>query len=489
MKTAVAYARFSTDNQRIESIDAQLRAIREYANKNNISIIAEYTDEAQSATTDNRDSFQDMITASNTKNFDYVIVHKFDRFARDKYDHYYYEHKLNTKNIKLISVLEPFDDSPEAGLMKTLIIGMNEYFSKNLAREVFKGMKENALKAKFNGGTPPLGYDIDETNRYVINIKEAEIVKKIFQLFVEGFSYQEMADILNQQGHRTKRDTPFNRNSFTEMLRNEKYIGHYVFGINDSSGKTRNYHKKNPEHKIIKVENAIPAIVDKEVFDLVQNIRKNRKRIGGRKAKRPYLLTGILQCSCGSPMVGNARTNSVGKRYEYYWCNHRCGAKSIRADLLENQIIEILKKNLLYEDNINVLSRYAYNYIVNEETDHIISNIKKQLKTVNKQIKNIVDLVANTGSNSLINRLNELEKEKEELEHLIIAQNTKDISYETIKKEFMKFLSFDHLSHNEKKEILQIFIEKIKVDQDTISIHLRHIPSECVDSNGAGKRT
>ncbi|MBQ8697828.1 MAG: recombinase family protein, partial [Schwartzia sp.] len=168
---AALYARFSSDNQRNESIDAQIRAIKEFAHANDIVIVAEYIDRAKSATTDDRPDFQRMIKDSAKGDFQLLIVHKLDRFARNRNDSIAYRMKLQRNHITLLSVLEPFDeDRPETVLLQSVIEGMNEFYSKNLSREVKKGLKENALKCVHTGGIPPLGYDVDkETRRLVVN--------------------------------------------------------------------------------------------------------------------------------------------------------------------------------------------------------------------------------------------------------------------------------------------------------------------------------
>lgn len=177
--SAALYARFSSDNQRNESIDAQVRAIKEFAKANDIMIIAEYIDRAKSATTDDRPDFQRMISDSSKGNFQLIIVHKLDRFARNRNDSIAYRMKLQRNKVALLSVLEPFDeDRPETILLQSVIEGMNEFYSRNLAREVKKGLKENALKCKHTGGYPPLGYDVDKnTHQLVINEYEAEAVR------------------------------------------------------------------------------------------------------------------------------------------------------------------------------------------------------------------------------------------------------------------------------------------------------------------------
>ena len=185
------YARFSSDNQRSESIDAQIRAMNQFCKQNHWQVVSTYTDEARSATTDNRPQFQQMIADSSKGLFDIVLVHKLDRFSRDRYDSAIYKKKLKKNHVKLCSVLERMDDSPESIMMEAVLEGMSEYYSKNLAREVMKGMNETALQCKHTGGCPPLGYDLDENRHLVINEQEAQAVRIIFQMFADGYGYSE----------------------------------------------------------------------------------------------------------------------------------------------------------------------------------------------------------------------------------------------------------------------------------------------------------
>jgi len=157
--TAVLYARFSSDNQREESIDAQLRAMRDYCQRSGVVVTREYCDRARSATTDDRPEFLSMIADSKQRDFDFVVVHKLDRFSRNRYDSAYYKRELKKNGIVLLSVLEQVDDSPESIILESVLEGMSEYFSKNLAREVMKGMRESAMKCQAVGGRPLYGYN------------------------------------------------------------------------------------------------------------------------------------------------------------------------------------------------------------------------------------------------------------------------------------------------------------------------------------------
>lgn len=185
---AVAYARYSSDNQREESIDAQLRAIRKYAEENNIMIINTYVDRAMTARSDKRPQFQQMIMDSRKGIFDVVIVHKLNRFSRNKYDAAKYKQKLIKNNVSLISVVERLDDTPESGIMESLLIGMAQYESENLAREVMKGSLENAQTCRHNGGLPPLGYSVQEkTQLYIVNEETKLIIEFIYKSYLNGY--------------------------------------------------------------------------------------------------------------------------------------------------------------------------------------------------------------------------------------------------------------------------------------------------------------
>ena len=205
---AVLYARFSSDNQREESIEAQLRAMKEYCQRCGIVVVREFIDRARSATTDDRPAFLEMIAASKEQSFDIVLVHKLDRFARNRYDSALYRRELRRNGVTLLSVLEQIDDSPEGIILESMLEGMSEYYSKNLSREVRKGMKENALKCQFTGGRPPYGLKVDEaTRRLVVNEEEAPAIRFIFDSVKYGLGYNQIVQELNVMGYRTLRET------------------------------------------------------------------------------------------------------------------------------------------------------------------------------------------------------------------------------------------------------------------------------------------
>ena len=178
---AVIYARYSSDNQREESIEGQLRECNEFAKKNGMFIMANYIDRAFSAKTDNRPEFQRMIKDSSKKGFDVVIVWKLDRFSRNRYDSAKYKTALKKNNVRVVSATEAISQGAEGIILESVLEGMAEYYSADLAEKVTRGMTENALKCKFNGSTVPFGYIIDKDKHYQIDPIKAPVALEIFE--------------------------------------------------------------------------------------------------------------------------------------------------------------------------------------------------------------------------------------------------------------------------------------------------------------------
>ena len=343
IQRAALYARFSSDNQRTESIDAQVRAMKAYCQQQHWQIVATYVDEARSATTDRRPNFQKMIEDSSKNLFDIVLVHKLDRFSRNRYDSAIYKSKLKKNHVSIASVLERIDDSPESVMMEAMLEGMAEYYSKNLSREVMKGMNETALQCKHTGGCCPLGYDLDADKKLIINPHEAEAVRIIFEMFDNGCGYSEIINYLNDNGYKTKKGCIFGKNSLYEILGNEKYTGTFIYNRASSKGYNhkRNSHSYKSYDDVVRVENGCPSIVSKELFESVQKRRAANKRNAGRyHSQEFYLMTGKIFCGiCGKRMQGNLRFSGRNKnRLATYRCNtHRseCRNKEINKDYLD----------------------------------------------------------------------------------------------------------------------------------------------------------
>ena len=405
VKVAVAYCRYSSDMQREESIEAQTRAIKEYAERNGYALQKVYADRGISGTTDQRPQFQEMVETVRKGGISAVIVHKYDRFARNRADSAIYRRELERYGAKLISVLESFDDSPESIILQSVIEGYNEYYSRNLRREVMKGLKENALSCRHTGGTPCLGYDVDkETMRLVINEWEARAVKLIFRRYLEGAGYSAIIDELNGKGFRTKRGVEFGKNSLYEILRNEKYCGVYTYNISvakNADGKF-NRHRKKSEEDIIRVENGVPEITSKEDFEKVQQKMAERKRkTAAYKAKQEYLLSGKLVCGeCGCTYAGNSRkANATHPLYVSYRCTKkngqiRCKNPEVRRDSIEGYLLKMLADKVFDEKVLPEVIRHYNDFAASKNTEALstIATIKEKISEKDQGIANIVNV-------------------------------------------------------------------------------------------------
>lgn len=203
IKKAVCYARVSTEMQNESSIDAQIYGVKEYCDKHGYFLVNTYIDFGISGTTDQRPQFQQMIEDGKKGQFDAVIVHKGDRFARSRNLSSTYKEILAKNNVEYISVTECFGSEPESVLLEGLTEAMAEYYSRNLAREVRKGLLQKARACLYTGGNLPLGYDVDpDTQKFILarNENEVKTVQTIFQMKKENYGYAEIIRTLEEKG-------------------------------------------------------------------------------------------------------------------------------------------------------------------------------------------------------------------------------------------------------------------------------------------------
>jgi site-specific DNA recombinase len=499
MTRAAIYARYSSDNQREESIDAQIRAIKEYCRKKDFEIVKIYTDEAASATTDERPSFLNMVKDSSLQLFDVLIVHKLDRFARNRYDSAFYKRQLKLNHVRVLSVLENLDDSPESIILESVLEGMAEYFSVNLARETMKGLKENALKGKHNGGTPPLGYDyIDE--KYVVNNTEAVAVKHIFKRYSENVGYKTIIQELKAMGCKTKRGNDFTQTSIHDMLKNEKYTGTYVFNRQSEriNGK-RNQHKKKNDDQIIKVPNIFPRLIDDSVFMKINDRMKNRAN-GANSAKEIYLLSGKIFCGkCGAAMIGHTSHNK-GYKYCSYVCGTRyrtknCDKKAINRDTIEQLAMYDLEDAIFNEKAIKqLLNKLVALFNASKTEDkNDLKMFEKKLKEIDKNIDNIVKAVAKGLYSPAMNKAMEnLENEKTSLNNMIndIKIKHSPIFDEHLIEQYLyrDYEMFKNGDPIDLKELVSKYVERITIYDDNFETEFKVVPSNGAD-NGDRTRT
>lgn len=460
---AVIYARYSSENQREESIEGQMRECYAFAKKNGISVVGEYIDRAFSAKTDRRPDFQRMIKDSAKHNFNLVIVWKLDRFARNRYDSAHYKALLKKNGVKVMSAVERISDGAEGILLESVLEGMAEYYSADLSEKVLRGHTENALKCKYNGGTMPIGYYADKEQHYVADSLTAPFVLEAFRHYDEGLTMSEIAAVLNQHGLKNKRGGDIDIDSVSRMLSNRKYIGEY-------------------RYRDIIIPNGIPALVPQDLFDRVQEkIAKNKKAPARHKAEDDYLLTTKLFCGeCESLMVGECGTSRSGTVHHYYKCTNAkrhggCRKKAIKKDWIENLVVLEIRKKLEDACFIDDIVHAFMEFQTAENT--VIPHLKQSLAELNKSIDNILAAIEQgIFTQSTKQRLEELESKKKDIEIEIAKESIRRplLNEDQVRFGFerLRNLNINELSH--RKRLIDTFLNSVFVYDDKLLINCNY---------------
>ena len=457
--TAVIYARYSSDNQREESIEGQIRECTAYAEKNGITIVKHYIDRAISAKTDNRPEFQRMIKDSDKKLFDIVLVWKLDRFARNRYDSARYKTQLKKNGVKLMSATEIISEGPEGIILESVLEGYAEYYSADLAEKVVRGQTENILKGRCNGGRGTFGYTLDSERKFHIDPLTSPFVLESFKKYNEGSTMKEIRDWLNENGIKNPVGGAFTYNSVEHMLKNRRYIGELKF-------------------RDVVVPDAIPPIVPLELFDDVQEkIAKNKKAPARRKAEDDYLLTTKLFCGyCGALMFGESGTSRTGEVHRYYKCatakKHKgCKKKTVRKqwleDLVVNQTMQLVKDDAAMESIIAKVME-----LQNKENTNI-PLYEKQLRDAESGIQNMLNAIqAGILTSSTKERLEQLEETKRELEARIAEEKLAKpkVTEEFIRFWLLRFRKLDMSLKDQRQALVDTFINAIYLYDDKVLI-------------------
>lgn len=406
------YLRFSSERQREQSIEGQLRDCRTFCKLNSYRITAIYVDRATTARKDveKRVHFQEMIRDSEKKPWEYVVVWKLDRFARNRTDSALFKFRLRKNGVKVISATENISEKPEGIILEAVLEGMAEFYSADLSQKITRGMRESALKCHSIGGHVPLGYKIED-HKLVINPATAHIVREAFELYANGETVADICRMFNTKGYRTAKGVEFNRNSFKSMFRNKRYIGVYTY-------------------KDIEMEGGVPAIIDKELFETVsRRLSKNAEAPARGKAKVDYLLAGKLFCGhCGGSMNGESGTSRTGVVHNYYTCytrkrKHACEKKPLKKEWIE-YIVAQDAMELLTDDTIQELADMAISQTEKDLRENTrIPELTERMKETESGITNITNAIEKgIASDALMNRLVELEKEKKNLLRLLAEE-------------------------------------------------------------------
>lgn len=505
-KITALYERLSRDDElegESNSIVNQKKILEEYASKNNLTNIIHFTDDGISGTQFDRPGFMEMMNGVNTGNIGCIIVKDMSRLGRDYLKVGQCMEILRQKGVRLIAINDNVDSFYREDDFTPFRNIMNEWYARDTSRKIQSTFRSKGESGKHTASTPPYGYIKDEKDKdkWVVDEKAAEIVRRIFNLTMDGAGPYKIAKILeadkidipayHQQKlgyglHQSKNfEYPYRWCSSTiaSILKKKEYLGHTV------NFKTRK-HFKDKKSKYVSednwliFENTHEAIIDQETFDNVQRIRGNVKRYpDGWGEYHP--LTGLMYCAdCGSKMYVH-RTNNY-KNIPYYVCSNYkkvpCGtlcpsAHRIKAEVVLNLIQETLKdiKNYLDEDN-EAFIHSIQNEMEEKEKAHIE---KKKIRLTESQnrLQELERLMCRIYEDMILNKIPnnryEILNNQYETEQLTLSKEIKDLElvisrYEMETDKARKFISlisryenFDNLTNT----MINEFVKKIIIHE------------------------
>jgi site-specific DNA recombinase len=483
---AVLYGRVSSDKQDVDlSISAQLKNLREYAARNGYKVIREFVDEAESGRTADRPAFREMVAMArhSPRPFDAVLIWKYSRFARSREDSIVYKTILRKSGIQVISITEPFEDTPTGRLLEAIIESLDEFYSANLGEEIVRGLRESASRGFYLHSRPPYGYrkvrvkdGSKERPRLEIESDQAKIVASIFNGIIEGKGLKEIVKYLNHNGVPGPDKKGWGKTTLHKLLTNEAYTGTLIWGRTS---------KKNLEPIIVK--DAWPAIIDRETFNTVRSKLSSRSpaRLNPRQLSSRYLLSGLARCGhCGKALVGQ---EAKGGKFSYYVCGTllkkgagSCGARYLNSRKFEEVVINKVKEHILTEENLCELAR-----LINEEMDASLIKYRDELDVIsvgitgiNSRLERLYDALE-TGKielDDLSPRIQHLRRQQEqlqarkwELEALLANRHKELVDLEMVTRcvDDLRNL-LDESSIIERKSFIRSFVKEIKVTGDEV---------------------
>ena len=464
---AVIYARYSSSGQNEKSITGQLRECYKYAEQKGYNVIGEYYDEAKTGTeSEHRYQFQKMIKDASKCQFEAVLVWKFDRFARNYHESGMYKFKLKQSGVKVISITEALPDGNEAVIVEALLDSIAQCFSMNLSSNVKRGNYDAAIKCE-TVGVKVYGYKKGADNRFEIDSKTSGIVQRIFTEFANGKQAKQIMRELNAEKIPSSNNGEWKYQTMLSMLRNEKYIGIY-------------------KHGEVVIEDGMPAIISKELFQKCQDILAKHRRSPAAKRDTNFMLTGKLFCGkCGRQMTGESARSHTKKIYYYYSCAgnrngvKKCNKKRIGKDVIENAVLQCLYDVVHNEETINKLIDYVMEIVDKMQSDDTnIRILEDRLKTVETEINNLMNaIIAGVITPTVTSTLKEKEALKEELETALqkeyLKQSNKIIDRSFVEYYMSQLVSGEIESEAYQQKLIDTLVKTIYLyDDETIVVDL-----------------
>ena len=466
---AVIYARYSSSNQREESIEQQVNKCREFAERNGYTVISVYSDAAISGKDDNRPQFQRMMRDSEKGAFDYVIAWKSSRIGRNMLQAMVNEERLAAEGVRCLYVEEDFDDTAAGRFALRNMMNVNQFYIENMAEDIKRGLMDNASKCMVNT-RPPFGYKKGDDGKFAIRPEQAEIVREIFAKFLDGWAYVDIANELNRRGLKTVLGNGWNKGSFHSMLRNEMYAGVYLY-------------------RDVRIEGGVPEIISRKDFQEVQRqLQQRRSTRGKNTGSAEYMLTGKLFCGyCGEPMVGVSGTGRHGETHYYYRCQGRykkkngCEKKTVQRDWIEKLVIDYTKTFILQDEILDRIVDGYNAFIESARKDSALAAMEAELDQTRKAISNLIKAVElGIMSETTAERLRELEQQRTELEQGIRIEQAalSELSPDELRFYLERFREMDFDYHRNKQDLIRLFVQAIYLVDDSLKIVYNFDPAD-----------
>lgn len=402
---AVIYARYSSSAQNDASIEQQVDKCMEYARAKGFTVTGTYADRAMSGRTDKRPEFQRMMRDAEKQQFAYVISWKSSRMGRNMLEAMMNDAQLRDCGVRCLYVEEDFDDTAAGRLALRMMMSVNQFHSENMAEDIIRGLEDNAKRCRVNGSIP-MGYRKGEDGKFALDDASADVIREIFQRIAKGEIQATIATDLNARGITTKTGGKWGKNSFHNILNNERYTGVYIYGD-------------------VRVEGGIPAIVSRDLYDRAHERVETMKTLVKSRRKRDnaqYILTGKLFCGhCNTPMVGASGTGRLGTMYYYYRCNnqavaHTCTKRPVRKEKIELLVAASVREALLKDGTVDWLADTFMRMKAKLESESDIGFLQERLKEVTVTLGNVMKAIeAGIITETTKARLRELEDEKQTL--------------------------------------------------------------------------
>ena len=473
----VFYGRYSASGQSEQSIEGQRKVCYEYAERNGYRIIGEYIDRALTGTSDSRPEFLRMIADSAKRQFQGILVYQLDRFARNRYDSATYKAKLKKNGVKVLSARENISDDASGVLMEAVLEGMAEYFSAELSQKVKRGMGLTAQKCEFTGSGVPLGYKIVD-KKFAIDPETAPIVKRIFEMYLAGNTMAKIIRYLNENGIKTSKGNPYNKNSIRRIITNNRYLGIYKYAD-------------------IEVAGGVPRIIDDITFEEAQNILEKSKKAPARAKviDEKYLLTTKIFCGhCGCAMVGVCGTSSTRKIYQYYQCVTQrrkgdCKKKPVQKTLVEDTVVnEVIA--ILTNEFIDTMARRISDLSATEGNTDTAMRLKRLLKENEEATENLIKAIeAGKAVDVLTSQIEKRQNERLDLEAQLAQEKMIKpiLTYDEVKFFFEKFKGGDANDITYRMALTDTFINRVDVfdgDDSRLEIYCNAIKEKIIRSLG-----